>query len=573
MIRALRHRKILSSILIGAVFLIAVFLAFGHSLTQGFAPVDDIFLIVENLAIRGVTWENLMHVFTTYDPELYVPLVFVSFQLNWLLGGLEPFGYHLTNILLHVINALLVARILFQLSGKKWLSIFAGLLFAVHPLHTEAVVWLAGRKDLLSGTFFFAALTCYLSSVKGSRCAYILSVIFFALALLSKVIAVTLFGVIILHLLLIEKRRFTKPVIVNLLPYALLSVVFMIVAMGGKGRVVAAVSSWDKVLVACKSTIFYLQKLLVPTDLTIIYPLQGDISLWSEDILPYAILSTLLVVVALRSWRRHPWLTFGIGWYLATLAPTYLNIGKAGLVFFAVDRYAYLPSVAVLFILVMLLSRIVIPKKVAVMIGIAALFSCVSLSIKQTRFWDTPDGLFQRTLEIYPESIGARVGLSTIYRHQNKLEEAFEVLREGLKYGEHSLLELYVGYVYAKAGQVSDAKDRFLSASQMDPINPEPLFALGSLYEKTGEPGRAIPLYEQAIALDDSYVIVRARLGLLYLDEGREEEAREQFEAALKWNINSYEANLGMVELLKKEQKTQEALKYQEKVDKLTMDN
>jgi len=512
----------LSGLIIVGAFLVAAFLAFGHSLTQGFAPVDDIFLIVENLAIRGMSWENLVHVFTTYDPELYIPLVFVSFQLNWLLGGLEPFGYHLTNILLHVLNALLVARILFQLSGKKWLSIFAGLLFAVHPLHTEAVVWLAGRKDLLSGTFFFAALTFYLDSAKGNRCAYIASIIFFLLALLSKVIAVTLFGVIVLHLLLIERRRFTRPLVVSLIPYALLSLIFMIVAIGGKARIVAAVSLWDKVLVASKSTVFYLQKLVDPTDLTIIYPLQGDITLWSADILPYAMLSLLLIVVALRSWRKHPWLTFGIGWYLATLAPTYLNIGKAGLVFFAVDRYAYLPSVAVLFVLVMLLSRIVIPKKVAVMIGIAALFSCVSLSIKQTRFWDTPDGLFLRTLEIYPESIGARVGLSTIYRHQNKLEESFEVLREGLKYGEYSLLELYVGYVYAKAGQVSDAKERFLSASEMDPLNPEPLFALGSLYEKTGEADRAIPLYEQAIALDDSYVIARARLGLLYLEEGRE---------------------------------------------------
>ena len=195
--------------------------------------------------------------------------------------------------------------------------------------------------------------------------------------------------------------------------------------------------------------------------------------------------------------------------------------------------------------------------------GGAVLIVFIVLSQAQTRVWDTPDGLFQRTLDIYPESIGARVGLSTIYRHQNKLEESFEVLREGLKYGEHSLLELYVGYVYAKAGQVEDAKDRFLSASQMDPLNPEPLFALGSLYEKTGETDRAIPFYEQAVVLDDSYVIARARLGLLYLDEGRTDEAREQFEAALEWNKFSLEANEGMAELDGRD----EAKKYQERVD------
>lgn len=550
------------------MFLVAVLLAFGHSLTQGFAPVDDIFLIVENLAIRGMSFENLKTVFSTYDPELYIPLVFVSYQLNWLISGLEPFGFHLTNILLHVINALLVARILFQLSGKKWLSIFAGLLFAVHPLHTEAVVWLAGRKDLLSGTFFFSALTLYLSSVKGNQRAYILSIIFFALALLSKVIAVTFFGVIVLHLLLIERRRFTKPVIVSLIPYAFLSAIFIVVAMGGKTKIITSIGTWEKILVACKSSIFYVQKFFVPTNLTIIYP-QGEINLWSADILFPVILTVLLIVIAVRSWRRHPWLSFGIGWYLAVLSPTYLNIGKAGLVFFAVDRYAYLPSVAVLFVLVMLLSNFRVTKKFGISVGGAVIALLIAVSIHQTRFWDTPEGLFQRTLDIYPESIGARVGLSTIYRHQNKLEESFEVLRKGLEQGDNPLLSLYAGYVYAKAGQVDDAKERFKSAAEMDPQNPEPLFALGSLYEKTGKADQAIPLYEQAVVLDDSYVIARARLGFLYLDDGRIDDAREQFLEALKRNINSYEANLGMVEVLEGQGKAQEAQKYIEKVKQL----
>ncbi|MBU0766429.1 tetratricopeptide repeat protein [Patescibacteria group bacterium] len=553
---------------VAAMFLVAVLLAFGHSLTQGFAPVDDIFLIVENLAIRGMSFENLKTVFSTYDPELYIPLVFVSYQLNWLISGLEPFGFHLTNILLHVINALLVARILFQLSGKKWLSIFAGLLFAVHPLHTEAVVWLAGRKDLLSGTFFFSALTLYLSSVKGNQRAYILSIIFFALALLSKVIAVTFFGVIVLHLLLIERRRFTKPVIVSLIPYAFLSAIFIVVAMGGKTKIITSIGTWEKILVACKSSIFYVQKFFVPTNLTIIYP-QGEINLWSADILFPVILTVLLIVIAVRSWRRHPWLSFGIGWYLAVLSPTYLNIGKAGLVFFAVDRYAYLPSVAVLFVLVMLLSNFRVTKKFGISVGGAVIALLIAVSIHQTRFWDTPEGLFQRTLDIYPESIGARVGLSTIYRHQNKLEESFEVLRKGLEQGDNPLLSLYAGYVYAKAGQVDDAKERFKSAAEMDPQNPEPLFALGSLYEKTGKADQAIPLYEQAVVLDDSYVIARARLGFLYLDDGRIDDAREQFLEALKRNINSYEANLGMVEVLEGQGKAQEAQKYIEKVKQL----
>src|SRR3990167_8690965 len=90
--------------------LVIVFLAFGHSLFQDFAPIDDTLLVHENLAIRGLSFENLRYVFTHFDPELYIPLTFVSFQINYVLGGLSPFGFHLGNVMLHAANTSLVFR-------------------------------------------------------------------------------------------------------------------------------------------------------------------------------------------------------------------------------------------------------------------------------------------------------------------------------------------------------------------------------------------------------------------------------------------------------------------------------
>ncbi len=521
------------------LFIVLTFLAFGASLFHGFAPVDDSFLIVENLAIRAINWENIYHFFSTYDPELYIPLVFLSFQFNYLIGELAPFNYHLTNILIHIINALLVTRILTQLTDKKKLSIFAGLIFAVHPLNAEAVVWLAGRKDLLAGLFFFASLTFYLDFIKGNRKAYALSISMFLLALLSKVIAVTLLGIIILHWILFQART-RKPNPIALTPYLILTLIFIVVALGGKARVIASVTFADKILVACKSTIFYIYKFLIPTDLTIIYPLQGDISLTDMRILPSVIFAILLIAVAVKVIKRHPWITFGIGWYLICLAPTFLNIGKAGLVFFAVDRYAYLPMVGLLIVLVYIYKSI---RPIAVSIIIIVL---IALSINQTSTWKTPDGVFRRTLDIYPESVGARVGLATILRHQNKLEEAFEVITEGVKHMDHSLLHMNAGFVYAATGQVADAEERFRSAINMDPNNPEPYFSLGSLFEQTNRTDEAISFYEKAIELDDSYVIARAKLGNLYLNKGQTDKAREQFKKALEWNKFSVEANEGI---------------------------
>src|SRR3989338_7768508 len=149
------------------LLLVIVFLGFGHSIVHDFAPIDDTLLVRENLAIRGLSWENLRYVFTHFDPELYIPLKFVSFQINYVLGGLSPFGFHLGNVMLHVANTSLVFLFVSQLMNaksikhkeKSHLSFLlypfcfpagiAALLFAVHPLHTEAVVWIAGRKDLL----------------------------------------------------------------------------------------------------------------------------------------------------------------------------------------------------------------------------------------------------------------------------------------------------------------------------------------------------------------------------------------------------------------------------------------
>jgi len=531
------------------LFLILPTAAFGASLFHGFAPIDDSFLIVENPAIRSFAWENLKHIFTTYDPELYIPLIFVSYQFNYLIGELNPFNYHLTNLILHIINALLVTRILTQLTNKKGLSILAGLIFVIHPLNAEAVVWLAGRKDLLAGIFFFASLTFYLDFIKGNKKIYWLSITMFLLALLSKIIAVTLLGILILHWLII--RRPTSSVrrpTLFVLPYLILSLIFIIIALGGKSRVIASVTLLDKVAVACKSTIFYIYKFLIPTDLTIIYPLQGDISLMDMRILPSVILAIILIAIAIKVIKKHPWITFGIGWYLVTLAPTYLNIGKAGLVFFAVDRYAYFPIVGLLIIFVYLVNKIRIFQYSSILIFLSSiiLITLTALSYNQTKVWETPNSIYEKTLSIYPESVGARTGLATILRHQNKLEEAFEVITEGVKYMDHPLLHLQAGFVYAKTGQVIDAEERFRAAIDMDPNNPEGYFSLGSLFEQTGKPDEAISFYQKAVELDDSYVIARAKLGHLYLNKGQKEKAHEQFEEAIKWNKFSVEANEGM---------------------------
>ena len=190
--------------LLGIVFLALTLFAFGPSLFGEFVFWDDDLLVFENPVVQVMTPWTLGKIFTMYDPELYIPLTFFTYQINYLIGGMSPFVYHLTNIVLNAGNALLVTGIAYLLLKRnRTAALLTGLLFAVHPLHTEAVAWISARKDILSAFFFLiATLLFLLHEEHPTRKRYTGMLIAFLCALLSKVIAVT-FPVVMLVILLV----------------------------------------------------------------------------------------------------------------------------------------------------------------------------------------------------------------------------------------------------------------------------------------------------------------------------------------------------------------------------------
>ena len=145
------------------------FAVYGTSLRNGFISIDDPLLIIDNPDIRQISGESLRSIFSRFDPELYMPLTFLTYQLEYAFGGLYPFTFHFFSLLLHILNAFFVYLLLRKLTGTSILSFVGGLLFLVHPLHTEAVVWASAHKDLLSATFFLSTLLTYLSFTKTGR--------------------------------------------------------------------------------------------------------------------------------------------------------------------------------------------------------------------------------------------------------------------------------------------------------------------------------------------------------------------------------------------------------------------
>lgn len=549
-------------------------IVFGHALRQGFAAIDDSFLIVNNPIVHGLDVRRIRLAFSTFDPELYIPVSLLTFQLNWVLGGGSAFPFHLTNILLQSVNSVLVAALMFSWTKRRTLSLAAALLFAVHPLHTEAVVWAAGRKDLLSTLFLLSSYLGFRRYQETRRALpWILSLLSFLLALLSKALAVTLPAILFLDVLLLRKARPFKAACIALIPFAALAAVFLQVASFGKERILASSTLLDTFVMAQKSSVFYLQKFLVPTGLTVIYPYQGAISLQFPTFFIPLLITVALLSVAVWQWRRRPMVSFGILFFFVTLAPTFFNFHKGEFLFFAVDRYAYVPSIGVFLVLLTIggefFDLVRVPTKVLWSLLSLALLVLGVLSIRQTKVWDTPDTLFGRAIALYPESVSARTAMGSVLRERNQLQEAFTVLHDGARFSDHPALNVEAGLVYSANGQVDDAREQFRMALKKNPLLAPAEYYLGFLDAYDGNETGAISWYRKAIGHDPSYVTVRVHLADLLMKNKNFTEAEDQLHEALKWNPVSIEALEAMVELKKLQKNSADVMYWQSVLEEM----
>ena len=597
--------------IIGACILGSL-IVFGAALSHGFSMIDDPYLVTQNLFVRGLSFENFRYVFTHFDPELYMPLTLVSYQFDYLIGGLNPTLFHATNILLHGINAALVMGLLWLLTKHRTAAIFGGLLFLVHPLNTEAVVWVAGRKDLLSTGFFLGSLIAFILSqtsaapascpsndsgfprhdaaaageISGKRWFYWLSIGLFLLALLSKAMVLTLPAILLLIILIDRKQNQliansfpTAPrlrgagKLIALLPYCILSAIFAAIALIGKERVVQSSTLLETILMAGKSTVFYLQKFLWPSGLTPIYPYHNPIVISSPDFALPLIILVIILVAAIISLKWTRWISIGLAFFLITLSPTFLNFHKGTVTFFAVDRYAYLPMIGVLIAVCGMGTQrsdqrsaisdqihVVLRSIPAVLIGI--LISFALLSIRQTATWSSDERLLTRSLLLYPDSIPTRTSLSVIYRQEGRINDERSVIEAGLTYRDDVAYRTGLGSIFAREGKIEEARNEYERGRKLDPKNPEPHFFIGSLEEQLNNPDKALADYKAAIALDDSYVGAYTNAGAILLDRGEFAEAEKLFRSALTWNPSTMEANYNLFDVLEREKKPEEAFPY-----------
>lgn len=501
-------------------FLAVAFLTYGMSLGNEFVNFDDGLLIYQNPISQGLNFQNLKLAFTSYDPELYIPLTFVSYQLNYVLGGLNPVGYHLVNVLLHAFNALLFAGISLLLTRRRIAALIAGLLFLVHPLHTEAVAWAAARKDLLSSFFFLLSLGSFLFYREGSRKWYLASVVFFLCALLSKVSAIVLPAVIVLIDWAHGRSILKKKAIAEMIPYGVLCVVFAIVAIGGK--IGSGSLMVEKILIGCKATVFYLTKLVVPTGLSAMYPYTQAISLQTPDLLAsfFIVITITAACVVLLKRSRVPlaaWLTFGL-----LIFPSFGNIAKGQEhfrdIYFGSDRYAYLASLAILLCIGLGFdeARKRWGKIIDGLVGVVVALFAV-LAFYQSLTWHDTERVFTNVLRHYPNSQLAHNYVGSYRFERGDLEGALEEYEKSLAVRPNDLGFFNTGVVLEKQGKIGEAMEAYRGAIAINPIAIDARINLGVILLDAGQYGEAASLFQGAIDVSPIYAGARDVKSLMIL--------------------------------------------------------
>ena len=570
---------------------------------------DDQQYITDNFHVRtGLTWSNISWAFRSGYASNWHPLTWVSHMADVQVFGLKPGWPHLTNAILHATNSVLLFLLLQQLSTRIWRSAVIAGLFALHPLHVESVAWVAERKDVLSGFFFFLTVMAYVRYVRSrglvrgvegresivdgeakrnekgahrvshSRIVgfYILALLLFALGLMSKPMLVTLPFVLLLldywplKRFQIERWRsqLSGPLLIEKLPFLALSITSSIITVAVQHHG-GAVSTLEGLPFStrCANAILaygaYLRKMFWPSKLCIFYPhpgFQSDLVsggvLWK--VVGIAAVLMLLTAGSILFSKKAPYITTGWLWFLGMLVPVIglLQAGSQGLA----DRYTYLPLIGLFICIVWVAANLLDHQRiVGGVLAVTVLASCGILTHRQLSFWRNNFTVFSHALEVAPSApayynVGVELGKA------GKLELAEEHFRKALETDAHYADAAYsLGYLLMQQGKNEAAAEEYRAALRLKPSHFLAHNNLGVILWRAGKAEEAAQEYREAITINPDFAEGHENLAIVLAAKGELEAAEAQFREALRLQPNIPRTMSHLAEVLIREGKLNDA--------------
>ncbi len=533
-----------------------------------FINFDDDFYITGNSHVNaGLTRAGVVWAFQTGFTAYWHPLTWISHMLDCQLYGLSPGGHHLTNLLFHVANSLLLFLLLNQLTGTRWRSALVAALFAWHPLHVESVAWASERKDVLSAFFWLLTLMAYAryaqkrSKVEGrgssadvvvqspdsrhSTLDYLLALSLFACGLMSKPMVVTLPFV----LLLIDfwplnrfknSARTAAFLIVEKIPFFVLAVASSVVTYRNQASNSTVWSSAElslssRVANALWSYVRYISKTFWPADLSIFYPYPQH---WPVG--PVIVAALLLAVwsgLIIWSAKRKPYLFVGWFLFLGTLVPT-IGLVQVGAQSIA-DRYMYIPSIGLFILIVWGLNDFLDwrPRwrRIAAFFVGVALAGCLVDTRIQLANWQNSIKLFQHAIAVTTDNFIAYNCLGQALYDLGAKDEASVLWAEAVQIAPKSSVAQYnLGMSLAQKGKLDEALEHLAAAAKLAPDNADIRYGLGVFLLQHGKPEEAAGHFAAAIDGRPDFAEAHRRLAQALSELHKSKEAIFHYQEALR---------------------------------------
>jgi len=557
---------------------VVTFLVYWPVLSCGFLNYDDPDYFTTNTHVQtGLTPGNVVWAFGAGDTWNWHPLTWLSLMLDVTFFGKGPTGPHLTNLLFHLANTVLVFVLFWRLTSAYWRSALVAALFALHPLHVESVAWISERKDVLSAFFSLLALLFYASYGKkrpgiehrkpdataeslvlGARppvLDYTLAWLFFVLALMSKPMAVTLpFVMLLLDVWPLGRiSGNVKPfqlstgvrLILEKIPFLVLSamscvVTFLVQQKGGAVAQLARIPMTARIENALVSYVRYLGKTIWPDPLANPYPYPGH---WESGLVLFAaLLLAGICVAAVWLGRKFPFVPAGWFWFFGTLIPV-IGLVQVGTQSMA-DRYTYLPLIGLFVMLAWGLGEVCARWRSSQPFVVAVIMLFLVAGALRARdqigYWQDSGTLFNHTLAVTKDNYVAYNNLGTYLCSQGRIEEGMRC---------------------------------YVRSLQISPNDSDVWYNLGNALTKLNDLDGAVHAYHRALQLAPDHADILNNLGFTLATEGRFTDAVECFEEALRLNPGFFDAHNNLADVLYYQHKYAEAIPHYRKAIRLVPNN
>ena len=566
---------------------VGTILVFAPVRNYDFINYDDNTFVYENPHVTGgFTAEGMSWAFTKADIDYWRPLSWVTHMLDVELYGLKAGGHHVTNVLFHALATCMLFVLLHRMTRRFWESVAVAVLFAWHPLHVESVAWIAERKDVLCGFFWFSTIYLYVRYTEKpavGRFAWVFIV--FLLGLMSKPMIITLpFQLLLLDVWPLKRidlggdwaskgaalrefwQRLRWPIVEKLPIFGV--VLISCAATFASQKEVGTMSSLQMLPVERRLQNIpsayghYLQKTVYPAKLAVFYPLQVKVD-WTRFGIGVVLLVGGTVFVLIRL-RKQPYLAVGWFWFLGTLVPVIGLIQVGGQSH--ADRYTYIALVGIFMAAVWWMSDWVRKDEksrgqIGVWVGVIVVLLCLIGTRRQLPYWKDGQTMFRHALKITHDNYIAYYNLAQYHLRKGEYPQAIDLLREANRIlpNTHDVL-LNLGTALHD-GRISlpEARECYLGAAKAAPSSPQPHNNLGNLLVDMDRPKEALAHYQKALELKPDYFATLYNYAGTLADLNQLEEAAKLYERAHALEPEDLDVRNGLINTLSRSGRADEA--------------